>query len=84
MNFRGWVAFVKLPPASLLLLLSSGSRRRLFVHATGPETNTCVVNMAEEAKKQAAYKAVDNHVQVCVCTCFFLHSDHCPRVNDLK
>ncbi|XP_051942442.1 ribose-5-phosphate isomerase [Hippocampus zosterae] len=62
MNFRGWVAFVKLPPASLLLL-SSGSSRRPFVHATGPETSTCVVNMAEEAKKQAAYTAVDNHVQ---------------------
>ncbi|XP_077419806.1 ribose-5-phosphate isomerase [Vanacampus margaritifer] len=61
MNFRGWVAFVKLPPASLLW--SCASCRCPLVLAASLKTSTCVANMAEEAKKQAAYTAVDNHVQ---------------------
>ncbi|XP_061552111.1 ribose-5-phosphate isomerase [Phycodurus eques] len=56
MSFRGWLGVAKLLPASC-------SRRPILVTAS-PKTNTRVaVNMAEEAKKLAAYAAVDNHVK---------------------
>nr|XP_061798737.1 ribose-5-phosphate isomerase-like [Nerophis lumbriciformis] len=42
--------------------LPTSSCRPLFV-TTSLKTSTCFVNMAEEAKKLAAYAAVDNHVQ---------------------
>ncbi|XP_077395695.1 ribose-5-phosphate isomerase [Festucalex cinctus] len=66
MNFRGWLAFVKqqLPPSSFRLWSCASRRcRQPLVLAASPKTSTCAVNMAEEAKKQAAYTAVDNHVQ---------------------
>ncbi|XP_057716391.1 ribose-5-phosphate isomerase [Corythoichthys intestinalis] len=62
MCFRGTLLFTKLQPAFFLSLSATSSCRPLFV-TTSLKTSTCFVNMAEEAKKLAAYAAVDNHVQ---------------------
>ena len=70
MRLRGWVSFSKLAAGSL----SSASWRRKQPQAAAAATlcrqkHVCLLsqsgaNMAEEAKKLAAYAAVDNHVQV--------------------
>ncbi|XP_061750924.1 ribose-5-phosphate isomerase [Nerophis ophidion] len=65
MRLPGWVAFSKLPPGSLgaSTLFSVAPRSH---HSTLTSVR-CAANsahsMAEEAKKLAAYAAVDNHVQ---------------------
>lgn len=63
MRLQGWVSFSKLAAGSL----SSASWR--LAAALSSQKHVCVLsqcaaNMAEEAKKLAAYAAVDNHVQV--------------------
>lgn len=76
MRLRGWVSFSKLAAGSL----SSASCRRKQPVAAAAATTLCRqkhvcrfsqsgANMAEEAKKLAAYAAVDNHVQVHL-TCY--------------
>ncbi|GLD47640.1 ribose-5-phosphate isomerase, partial [Lates japonicus] len=62
MRLQGWVSFSKLAAGSL----SSASWR--LAAALSSQKHVCVLsqcaaNMAEEAKKLAAYAAVDNHVQ---------------------
>lgn len=75
MRLRGWVSFSKLAAG----YLSSASCRRKQPAAAAAATlcrqkHVCRfsqsgANMAEEAKKLAAYAAVDNHVQVHL-TCY--------------
>lgn len=77
MRLRGWVSFSKLAAGSL----SSASCRRKHPAAAAAAAATLCrqkhvcrfsqsgANMAEEAKKLAAYAAVDNHVQVHL-TCY--------------
>ncbi|XP_054653349.1 ribose-5-phosphate isomerase [Dunckerocampus dactyliophorus] len=64
-RLRGWVAFSELPPGFLTAstLLSAALRSRNHTFTSAPCAAASAVNMAEEAKKLAAYAAVDNHVQ---------------------
>lgn len=72
MRLRGWVSFSKLAAGSLS---SASCRRKQPAAAAAAAATLCRqkhvcrfsqsgANMAEEAKKLAAYAAVDNHVQV--------------------
>nr|XP_057933656.1 ribose-5-phosphate isomerase [Doryrhamphus excisus] len=64
-RLRGWVTFSKLPPGSLtsstLFSAPLRSRNRTFTSPLCAAARSA--GMAEEAKKLAAYAAVDNHVQ---------------------
>lgn len=56
MRLLGCMSLLSAPPSRRLLALSSCRHVRCSSEADA--------NMAEEAKKLAAYAAVDNHVQV--------------------
>lgn len=65
MRLQGWTSFIRTPTTAGFLYAVSRQQAALGrSHTHVRPLSRSAANMAEEAKKLAAYAAVDNHVQV--------------------